>query len=204
MTPPRVSLKLRFYRQCRLWHGYLSAFAFAALLFFAATGLLLNHPGWFAAEEPRSAPVKLTLTSSQLQELRNAQAPARMLTKIVAERTPVYGEYEDGEAEMGQISVRLRGARGSSDIRANIRDGSIIVVSERATTMGLLNALHRGEHAGAAWRTFIDVAAGILIALSLVGYAIFLSMISKRLRTALFITGMSVLGMAMLFIALVR
>ena len=29
--------KVNFYRQCRLWHGYLSAFAFIALMFFSLT-----------------------------------------------------------------------------------------------------------------------------------------------------------------------
>ena len=202
-TAPRLSPKLRFYRQCRLWHGYLSAFAFAALLFFAATGVLLNHPKWFAANEPRRPSITLTLTSSQLQELRNADAPTEMLTKMVAERMTLYGEYKDGESAMGQIFVRLRGARGASDIRANIQDGSVVVMSERATTMGLLNALHRGEQAGTAWRTFIDIAAGALIVLSLVGYAIHFSM-SAKWKTALLITGLSVLGTGMLLVAAVR
>ena len=201
MTRPRASLKLRFYRQCRLWHGYLSAFAFAALLFFAVTGVLLNHPNWFAAEEPRTAPVKLTLTSAQLEELRSTQVPAPMLARMVAEQTALYGEYEDGETAGDQIFVRLRGARGSSSVRASLRDGTVTVVSERTTTIGLLNALHRGEHTGTAWRTSIDVAAGILIALALVGYAIFFSMINKRLRTALILTGVSVLGIVMFFAA---
>jgi hypothetical protein len=203
MTVPRLGLKLRFYRQCRLWHGYLSAFAFAALLFFAATGILLNHPNWLAAKEPRGPPVKLTLTSSQLQALRDAPAPAELLTKMMGERTTLYGEYKGGESEMEQIFIRLRGARGSSDVRANLRDGSVVIASEHATAIGLLNALHRGEQAGAAWRIFIDIAAGILIVLSLVGYAIFLSM-SARLRTALLITGLSVLGIVMLTVAAVR
>jgi hypothetical protein len=201
MTRPRVSLKLRFYRQCRLWHGYLSAFAFAALLFFAVTGVLLNHPTWFAAEEPRAAPVKLTLASSQVEELRSAQVPAQALARMVAEKTTLYGEYEDGETAGEQIFVRLRGARGSSSLRASLRDGTVTVVSERSTTIGLLNALHRGEHTGTAWRTSIDVAAAILIVLALVGYAIFFSMINQRLRTALILTGVSVLGMVMFFAA---
>jgi len=203
MTVPRLSLKLRFYRQCRLWHGYLSAFAFAALLFFAATGLLLNHPNWFAANEPRGPPVKLTLTPAQLQQLRSAQTPAPILARMVGERTTLYGEFQDGETEMDQLFVRLRGARGSSDIRANIRDGSITVLSERATTSGLLNALHRGEQTSAAWRLFIDISAAVLIVLSLVGYAIFFSM-STRLSTALVITGLSLIGTVMFYLAVVR
>jgi hypothetical protein len=201
MTQSRPGLG--FYRQCRLWHGYLSAFAFGALLFFAATGIALNHPTWFAASEPQSSPIMFTLTSLQVQKLRRAQMPALILTAMVADRTTLYGRYEDGEVEGGQMFVRLRGARGSTDIRANIQDGSVVVVLERATAMGWLNALHRGEHTGAAWRTFIDVAGGVLIMLSLIGYAIFFSM-SARLVTALLITGISVLGIVIFCVAVVR
>jgi uncharacterized protein len=203
MAVPPSSLKLGFYRQCRLWHGYLSAFAFGALLFFAATGMALNHPNWFAANESQGPLTTLTLTSSQLQQLRQAQAPGPLLTRMVAEQMRLYGEYQDGATELDQIFVRLRGARGSSDIRANLRDGSIIVVSGRATALGLLNALHRGDQTGAAWRTFIDVAAGMLIVLSLVGYAIFFSM-SARLTTALLITGISTLGIVIFYFVVVH
>lgn len=203
MAVPQVSLKLRVYRQCRLWHGYLSAFAFLILLFFAITGILLNHPGWFSAEQPRSPPVALTLTPPQLQALRSAKAPAQALTAIVAKQTPLYGEYEDGDAGGDQISVRLRGTRGTSNILANTQDGSVMVISVKATTAGLFNALHRGEHAGTAWRAFIDAAAAVLIVLSLVGYAIFFSMINKRLRLALVITSVSVIALVTFFFSMV-
>jgi hypothetical protein len=199
----QLSLKLRFNRQCRLWHGYLSAFAFAALLFFSATGVVLNHPNWFATNKPPSSPIKLTLNSSQLQDLRNSPTPAEMLMKIVADQTTLYGEYKDGATAMDQVFVRLRGARGSSDIRANLKDGIVVVTVERATTIGLFNALHRGESTGAAWRIFIDVVGGVLIVLSLVGYAIFFSM-SARLKTALLITGVSVIGFVLFFVVMVR
>ncbi len=198
-----VNLRLRFYRQCRLWHGYLSAFAFGALLFFSATGLVLNHPNWFAANEPRSPPVMLALTLPQQQELRDSRAPAQMLTKMVAARTTLYGEYQDGETDMDRIFVRLRGARGSSDISADIRAGSIVVTSERATTMGVLDALHQGQQAGGAWRNLIDVVAVTFIVMSLVGYVIFFSM-SARLTTALLITGVSILGIVMFFVVVVH
>ena len=45
---PRSAFEIALYRQCRAWHGYLSAFAFIALMFFSATGILLNHPDWIA------------------------------------------------------------------------------------------------------------------------------------------------------------
>jgi len=196
-------LKLRFYRQCRIWHGYLSAFAFVALLFFAVTGIFLNHPDWFTAKTPPLGESTITLTPKQLQDVRNAQMPAEALMRIVAVQTTLYGEYKNGEVAAGQVFVRLQGVRGSSDIRANLDDGSVSVAVERATTVSLLNALHRGELAGTTWRALIDVAAGVLVVLSLVGYAIFMSM-TTRLKTALVITGSSVLAAAGLFAMFVR
>jgi len=197
------NLKLSFYRQCRLWHGYLSAFAFIALLFFAVTGIFLNHPEWFKAKTPTLNESSLTLTPAQLQVVRDAERPAEALHKIVAEHAALYGEYKNGEVAAGQVFVRLQGARGSSDIRATLDDGSVAITTERATTIALLNALHRGELTGATWRAVIDIAAGVLIVLSLVGYLIFLSM-NSRLKTALLITGASVLATLALFATMVR
>jgi hypothetical protein len=194
---------VRVYRQCRLWHGYLSAFAFSALLFFAVTGIFLNHPAWFRSKAPPVQTQNLILTPAQVQAVRASSEPAQDLTRIVADQTTLYGEYNDGAIVGEQVFARLKGARGSSDLRANLSDGSVLVAAEPATTIALLNALHRGEQAGAAWRTYIDVAAGALILVALAGFAIFFSM-TARLQTALLITGASVVGTVLLFIALVR
>jgi hypothetical protein len=202
-TTHSLSLKLRFYRQCRLWHGYLSAFAFIALLFFAVTGVALNHPNWFGARAPRSPPVDFSITPSQVQALRTAQSPGELLMQIAAEKTTLYGEFKDGALTMDQVFTRLRGARGSSDLRANLKDATVAVTVERATTVALLNALHRGETAGAAWQAYIDIVGGILIVMSLAGYVIFLCM-STRVKTALTITGASILVTVVLFVAMVK
>jgi hypothetical protein len=196
-----LSLKLRFYRQCRLWHGYLSAFAFAALLFFAVTGVLLNHPTWFAAKAPAIQSVNLRLTPAQLAAVRAAEEPAQALTRIVSDQMPLLGMYDNGATVGEQIFARL--TRGSSDIRATLSDGSVLVTMESATTIAVLNALHRGEQAGAAWRTYIDVAAVALILVALAGFAIFFSM-AARLQTTLLITGSSLLGTVVLFLTLVK
>jgi uncharacterized protein len=202
-APRGPSLKFRIYRQCRLWHGYLSAFAFAALLFFSVTGLMLNHPGWLTSATPALHEATLTLTGAQLQQVRGSPEPAQRLMQIVADQATLYGEYKDGTVTDEEIFVRLQGARGSSDIRANLSDGSVVVAAEQATTVALLNALHRGETAGAAWRLSIDVTAIVLIVVALAGYAIFLSM-SGKLRTALVISGASIAIAIVMFAAFVR
>lgn len=202
-APPRPpSLKFRIYRQCRIWHGYLSAFAFAALLFFSTTGLILNHPEWFASDAPPLEESTFTLTQAQLKQLRDAETPGDILARFAAEHATLYGDYKDGTVAGDQIFVRLQGARGSSDIRATTTDGSVAVVSEAATTIAVMNALHRGETAGRVWRLSIDVMAIVMIVVALAGYAIFLSM-SGKLRTALLISAASIVAAIAVFFAFV-
>jgi uncharacterized protein len=203
VAPRSPSLKFRIYRQCRIWHGYLSAFAFAALLFFSVTGLLLNHPDWFASETPPIGESSFALAPKQLEEVKGSSTPAEVLTRIAADRVTLYGEFKDGTVAGDDVFVRLQGVRGSSDIRANLVDGSVVVASEQATTIAVMNALHRGETAGAAWRLSIDVLAVVLIVVALAGYAIFLSM-SGKLRTALLISASSIVAALALFFAFVR
>jgi hypothetical protein len=197
------SLKFRIYRQCRIWHGYLSAFAFAALLFFSATGLLLNHPDWFTSDTPPLEETTFALTAQQLEAIKSSSTPAESLAHTAADHATLYGEYKDGTVAGDQIFVRLQGVRGSSDIRANTTDGSVVVVAEAATSIAVVNALHRGESAGAAWRASIDVMAIVMIAVALAGYAIFLSM-SGKLRTALLISASSIVAAIVMFYVFVK
>ena len=62
-----------------------------------------------------------------------------------------------------------------------------------------LNNLHRAEHAGPAWRFLVDAIAVVLIVLSIIGYAIFLSL-RFRLTTALALTAGSLILMGAVFV----
>ena len=54
----------------------------------------------------------------------------------------------------------------------------------------MLDDLHRGKNAGAAWRALIDIAGVLILVLSIVGYILFFGL-SFRLRTSLVLTGVS-------------
>lgn len=199
-APKAAWSKGEFYRQCRIWHGYLSAFAFLALLFFAITGVLLNHPDALKVRVPPPIEKELTLTPAQITGLKAAPQPAPLLVKIVAPQAPLKGRLKDSEAVGDELFVRLQGVRGSSDLRADLATGKVSVVVEAQHPVAVANALHRGELAAPAWRLIIDIAAIVLIALSLVGYVLFLSL-RFRLRTALALTGISLVAMIAVFLA---
>jgi len=191
-----------FYRLMREWHGYLSAFSFLALLFFAATGIVLNHPDWLQGD---SAPLKeatVKLAPAELARVAAAKAPGRALADAVGAKTRLVGGYREGEVSGDDLFVRLQSVRGSSDLRANLHTGEVAVTVERLSAAEVLNGLHRGEQAGAAWRLWIDILGGLLIILSILGYILFFSL-RFRVRTALILTGLSLAAMVGLFVAFV-
>lgn len=198
----RPSAKGALYRQLRLWHGYLSAAAFLILIFFAATGLLLNHPDWFAGELPPAVEQEVQLSPAEIEALRTANVPGERLVELLDGRVETAGAYLEGNLLGDDLFVRLQGVKGSTTLIADLRDGRVAVTLEPEHPLNVLNELHRGERAGEAWRWLIDISAVLLIALSIVGYSIFLSL-RNRLSTALALTGLSLLAMVGLFVFLV-
>lgn len=191
-----------FYRLMRDLHGYLSAFAFIALLFFAATGILLNHPGLLSGEGTPLDQSSVTLSAAEIAKVRGAAEPGRALAEIIGAKKKLVGEFQNGDASGPDVFVRMQSVRGSSDLRGNMETGLVEVTVERQPATEVLNGLHRGELAGKAWRFWIDVIGAVLIVLSILGYILFFSL-RFRLRTALVLTAVSVVAMIGVFIALV-
>lgn len=191
--------KGEFYRQCRLWHGYLSAFSFLALLFFSVTGILLNHPDWPKVRLPDAVQRTIVLSPSELAQLKTSPEPAPAIARLIGGKMQLLGAFKDGEVSGSDVFIRMQGVRGTSDLRGNIRTGKIDVVVEPHHPVALINGLHRAEQAGWPWRIFVDVLAGLLIVMSLIGFILFLSL-RFRLRTALILMGASVLVMGGLYV----
>ena len=191
----QVNWKAALYRQSRAWHGYLSALAFLALIFFAITGLLLNHPEWTASKSEQSErETKVRLAPEDLRKAEAAPDPTRALAQAVARRTPVLGRFQSGEVVDGQAMLRLEGVKGATDVMVDMASGEVEVSVKRARLIDTLNELHRGKNAGAAWKAIIDISAIVILALSVIGYVLFFSL-RFRLRTSLILTGASLAGL---------
>lgn len=189
--PRASSWRGELYRQSRLWHGYLSAFAFLALIFFAGTGLLLNHPEWTAAKGERpSQDITLTLAPAELAAAKAAADPGRALAAAIGRHTRLLGAYQSGEVADGEAMLRLEGPRGATDVTVDTANGAAEVSVQHARLVDTLDDLHRGKNAGLAWRLIIDLTAAAVLALSIVGYLLFFTL-RFRLRTALLLTGAS-------------
>ena len=178
-----------FYRHARYVHGWLSAFAFIVLVFFSLTGLLLNHPEWFDPEKDEKM-VKIELPDYVLQALQKQENPSNALLAYVRQKESIIGRYQSSEVLDGEVMIRLESPAGSTDVWALLDTGEVEITQKPASAVSLISDLHRGKNAGAAWSWLIDISAILILALSLAGYILFLS-IKSRLVQHLLLTAAS-------------
>ena len=178
-----------FYRHARYVHGWLSAFAFIVLVFFSLTGLFLNHPDWFEPAKDENT-VKIELPENVLKSLQGQENPSDALISFVRQKENVVGRYLSSEVMDGEVMIRLESPAGSTDIWALLDTGEVEVTTKPASTVSLINDLHRGKNSGTAWSWLIDISAILILALSLAGFILFLS-IKTRLVTHLLLTAAS-------------
>jgi len=194
---PMPAWKIHLYRQCRTWHGWLSAFAFIALMFFSATGILLNHPEWFVSED--AAPVE-SHAHLEPQEVKG-RTPSE-LGALLTTRKLVHGVYASGDIDDGLALLRFEGVSGNSSVTLDLHTGAADIAWRKTTALTALDDLHRGKNAGAVWKWLIDVSGGLFLVLSLVGYILFFSM-RHKLRTVALLTLGSIGILAAVFYAFV-
>ncbi|OTG90720.1 hypothetical protein B9T24_16335 [Acinetobacter sp. ANC 4654] len=178
-----------FYRHSRYVHGWLSAFAFLTLLFFSVTGLLLNHPEWFEPAKTEET-TKLILPESILKSIKQQENPSDAILNYVRQQQNMVGRYQSSEVMDNEVMIRLESPAGATDIWVMADTGETEITQKPASTVSMLNDLHRGKNSGSAWSWLIDISAIVVIALSLVGYILFLS-IKTRLVTHLVLTAAS-------------
>lgn len=179
-----------FYRHARYVHGWLSAFAFIVLVFFSLTGLLLNHPEWFDPAKDEKI-VKIELPEDVLQALQKQENPSNALLAYVRQKESIVGRYQSSEVLDGEVMIRLESPAGSTDVWALLDTGEVEITQKPASAVSLISDLHRGKNAGAAWSWLIDISAILILALSLAGYILFLSIKSRLVQHLLLLTAAS-------------
>jgi hypothetical protein len=153
------------------------------VLFFAATGVTLNHPDWLAGE--RIDEVAGVMPAAW-------KTPAGIDWLVVAEylraRHGVHGAVADRTQDDRQGALTFRAPGYSADCFIDMRDGSYRLTVSYQGAVGVLNDLHRGRDAGKSWAWLIDVAGVFLVLLSLTGLALLFYLRKLRLSALVVMT----------------
>src|SRR5262249_46235774 len=147
----------------------------ALLLFFAATGFMLNHADWFGLEE-----VQTSTTTGELPTALLAEPDKLAVVERLRSQFGAVGAVDTFEIEEDSLRIVFRGPGRQSEAHVKRDSGEAEVVSESHGAVGRLTDLHKGKYAGAAWGAIIDGVSGLLLVVSMTGLALWLSLQRRR------------------------
>lgn len=173
--PFRVRLRRESAILSRWLHLYLSMVSFAVVLFFAVTGLTLNHADWFANQ------VKETRwTGSLPREWLGASPDEAAIVAKLRKDHNLKGAVSDFRADTGQISVSFKGPGYAADAFIDAATGVYQLDETKNGVVAVLNDLHKGRDSGKAWSIVIDISAVLLTLVSLTGLLLLFFVYKRR------------------------
>lgn len=166
----------------RWLHIYLSLFGFATILFFAVTGVTLNHPDWFGLDEPRTVTEAGELSPGWVVE---AVAPEEMdklqIVELLRSRHGVKGALAEFRVDDYECVVGFKGPAYAADALIDRATGRYELTVTSHGTVALLNDLHKGRDTGRGWSLVIDVSAVLMAVSAATGLVLLLYIRRKRL-----------------------
>ncbi|MBY0502265.1 MAG: PepSY-associated TM helix domain-containing protein [Bryobacteraceae bacterium] len=157
--------------------------SFGVLLFFAVTGITLNHTDWFTSAQ-RTVQVKGKLNPAWVKSTVAKLEVVEHLRR--AHR--VSGALSDFRIEDAQCSVSFKGPAYTADVFLDRATGAYDLTETRMGFIALLNDLHKGRDSGRAWAWVIDLSALLMTLVSLSGLVL-IFYLQKRLLSGLVTLG---------------
>lgn len=165
-------------RWMRLLHVYTSMISLLVVLFFAITGLTLNHPSWTFGDQTE----RTTVTGTLPDGWQRADGTPEFLTisEYLRSEYDVGGEVADFGVDNGQAVISYKGPGYAADAFVDTTDGSFELVVEAQGWVGVLNDLHKGRDTSTLWSWVIDISAVFLALVALTGLGIQLFQRKRR------------------------
>jgi hypothetical protein len=180
---PKAAWEKQTAATSRWLHVYLSMISFIIVLFFAITGLTLNHAEWFDSkqvEKKYNGTVPLAwVKTSDTTKIKKLE-----IVELLRKNYAIKGYVSDFSIQDEQCSISFKGPGYSADAFINRKDGKLRLTELRLGLVSVLNDLHKGRDSGKGWSWLLDLSAIFLTLISLTGL-VMLCFLKKRRFTAL-------------------
>ncbi len=164
----------RLLKVSRITHLDLTLFGLVLILFFAATGFMLNHEDWFLPAEPRTRTAEGALPTAALNPVDKFE-----VAEALRREFRVAGAVNSFQADEDVVEVEfLRpGERAVAEVRRE--SGQAVVTFETRGWAGVATDLHKGKSAGRAWGLLIDGVCVLLLVIAATGLVLWSSLRSR-------------------------
>jgi len=175
----------------RWLHIYVSLLGLASVLFFAITGVTLNHPDWFFGEEGHRSEIKATLDPAWVR----SDVAKLEVVEHLRKAHGVHGAMSEFNIDDGECLVAFRGPGYAADATIRRDSGAYTLAQTSYGFVAILNDLHKGRDSGPVWSIVIDVSAVVLGVISLTGLVLLFYLKLRRVSgTIVMIVGAILLG----------
>jgi hypothetical protein len=176
--PRRLAISFAgFVRWC---HIYVSMLGLAAVLFFSATGVTLNHPDWFFGELQRTSQAQGRIdpellrgqpgvTASETGSAGGGDVARLEVVERLREAHGIRGALAEFRVDDAECTVAFKGPGYSADAFIDRDSGDYSLTQTYHGLVGVLNDLHKGRDTGPAWSLLIDASAILLVIISVSG-----------------------------------
>jgi hypothetical protein len=145
--------------------------SFAIVLFFAVTGITLNHQEWFSDKQKTT--VYHGVADARMLGNRAAQGDAANVDKLglveMLRAQGIHGAVSDLRVDDSQIEISFKAPGYTADTFIDRDTGKYDLTETRNGFVAVINDLHKGRDSGKAWSIFIDVSAILLTLVSASG-----------------------------------
>lgn len=160
-------------------HIYVSMLGFATLMFFAFTGLTLNHPTWFGAGQQSIHDAKGDLPADVLAS--GQEVDKLKVAEWLRAKHHLKGRIAEFTVDEAECMIVFKGPGYSADLFVNRDNGSYQLSETTTGVMSILNDLHKGRDSGPQWSWLIDVSAVVTMLLSLSGFGLLFYIRRRRI-----------------------
>lgn len=183
MEAKKSKSKLAFERNVAMlsrWlHIYGSMISFAFVFFFSITGITLNHPDYFAGEL-KTTQEKGKLDSNWVVSKDTNKIAKLEIVEWLRTHHTIKAAVSEFRIDESQCTVSFKGPGYAADAFINRDNGSYDLTLLRASVVGIMNDLHKGRDTGPRWLWVIDIAAGLMVVVSLSGMILILYIKRKK------------------------
>lgn len=174
----------------RWLHIYLSMFGFTALVFFAITGITLNHAAWFGLEGEHVRDVTGNLDIKLLSPGgEEATVDKLMIVETLRSEHGLSGSVAEFRTDETECFVSFKGPGFAADAFITRESGKYQLSIARHGVVAIMNDLHKGRDSGTAWSVLIDVSAILMTISSVTGMLLLIYL--RRIRFSGFMTAIA-------------
>jgi hypothetical protein len=173
--------KKRFAGLSRWLHIYLSMVSFTILLFFAVSGLTLNHADWFTSGKEVVTKDSGSVNLKWVNQPDTNKINKLQIVEFFRVKHEVKGALSDFRIDDRELSLTFNGPGYLADSFIDRETGKYELTITRFGAVAVINDLHKGRDSGKAWSWIIDISAVLMTLVSISGIILICFIKKKRL-----------------------